>query len=107
MSTRLRYYRLNGETLETFRNVSEWVEWFEHADHCVNKTIVDDYEVSTIFLGIDHNYFSTGPPLLFETMVFGGPLDRYQRRYTTYEEALKGHDETVRLAETGEEPPEC
>lgn len=28
-----------------------------------------DYWVSTVFLGLDHSY-GTGPPLLFETMVF-------------------------------------
>lgn len=31
--------------------------------------LAPDYRVSTVFLGIDHN-FDGGPPLLFETMVF-------------------------------------
>lgn len=37
--------------------------------------------VSTVFLEIDHSFL--GPPLLFETMVFRGRCDGYQRRYHT------------------------
>ena len=57
-------------------------------------------EVSTVFLGINHR-FGEGPPLLFETMVFGGPMDQYCLRCSTYDEALIQHDlviERVRLA---------
>ena len=32
-----------------------------------------------------------GPPLLFETMIFGGPHDGYQERYTFWDEAEAGH----------------
>jgi hypothetical protein len=46
--------------------------------------------VSTVFLGVDHSF--GGPvPLLFESMVFGGPLDSEQRRYHTYSQAEIGH----------------
>lgn len=50
--------------------------------------------VSTVFLGLDHQY-GDGPPLLFETMVFGGPLDHEMNRYSTWNEAEKGHQEMV------------
>jgi hypothetical protein len=53
--------------------------------------------VSTVYLGVDHS-FGNGPPLLYETMVFGcGKHDKYQRRYSTQEEALAGHWETVAM----------
>jgi len=45
--------------------------------------------VSTVFLGLDHSV--RGPPQLFESMVFGGPLDGTQHRYSTWEEAERGH----------------
>ena len=58
--------------------------------------------VSTVFLGADHDYSSLGPPLLFETMVFtsegcGNPIDDITRRYSSWEDAEKGHYEIVRL----------
>lgn len=47
--------------------------------------------VSTVWLGINHNFMPDGPPLIFETLVFGGPCDQEMDRYTTQEEALEGH----------------
>lgn len=62
--------------------------------------------VSTVFLSLDHAYHvgtEKGPPLLFETMVFGLPDGgEYQERYSTWEEAEAGHKETVRRLKTGE-----
>jgi hypothetical protein len=57
--------------------------------------ITDDCNVSTVFLGLDHNFWGEGDPILFETMIFGGPLNDYQRRYCTYAEAERGHAEAV------------
>lgn len=69
--------------------------WFENADNRrVAKTEVPDGEVSTIFLGIDHA-FGDGPPILWETMVFGGPLDGEQVRYTSRSGAVTGHEAMV------------
>ena len=48
-------------------------------------------EVSTVWLGINHQFKPDGPPLIFETMVFGGPLDSEQERYATEAEAIEGH----------------
>lgn len=56
--------------------------------------------VSTVFLGADHSH-GHGPPVLFETMIFGGPHDEYQRRYSTLAEAEAGHAEAVALAKGG------
>ena len=47
--------------------------------------------ISTVWLGLDHNW-GDGPPLIFETMVFGGPNDQDCYRYSTEEEALAGHE---------------
>lgn len=46
--------------------------------------------VSTVFLGLDHSYNSPRP-ILFETMVFRGPLSGEMDRYSTMEEAKHGH----------------
>ena len=53
-----------------------------------------DVLVSTVFLGLNHR-FGDGPPLLFETLVFGGPLDGEMDRYSTWDEAVAGHNAIV------------
>jgi hypothetical protein len=40
---------------------------------------IDGAEVSTVFLGLDDS-FGAGPPVLWETMVFGGELHHEQDR---------------------------
>ena len=69
------------------------------------RTIGDDYvkglHISTVWLGISHS-FSGGPPIIFETMVFGAEGQSLkQRRYHTEAEARKGHKEMVKLAREG------
>lgn len=51
----------------------KWAVWFEHANDLrrVGLTEVGGSRVSTIFLGLDHNFSDSGPPILWETMVFG------------------------------------
>lgn len=74
-----------------------WAKWLEGAERHVDATTVGDARVSTVFLGLDHS-FGHGPPLLFETMIFGGPHDQYQERYPTRDEAVAGHQRAVELA---------
>lgn len=52
--------------------------------------------VSTVFLGLDHS-FGEGPPVLFETMVFGGKHNEEQWRYCTWDQAEVGHRQVVAL----------
>ncbi|MCK4858907.1 MAG: hypothetical protein KAT58_13115 [candidate division Zixibacteria bacterium] len=53
--------------------------------------------VSTVFLGLDHNFSGEGHPVLFETMVFGeSPLADEQERYCTWDEAVAGHAAMVK-----------
>src|SRR5215471_3275667 len=49
----------------------KWAVWFQKANktRIVKQEKVGPYEVSTVFLGMDHN-FSGGEPILWETMVF-------------------------------------
>jgi hypothetical protein len=55
-------------------------------------------EVSTVMLGTDHGFGMGGPPILFETMIFGGEHDEYQERYSTRAEAESGHSKALGLA---------
>ena len=81
----------------------KWGRWFETADaeRIVAKTTVGDTRVSTVFLGLDHCWGS-GPPLLWETMIFGGSHDGWQERYTSQEEAIRRHNEIVGQLQSGD-----
>ena len=47
-------------------------------------TDVGAYRISTVFLGLDHNYEMHGPPILWESMIFADnkedPLDQHMTR---------------------------
>ncbi len=67
----------------------------------VDSIDIDDKHISTVFLGIDHNYFG-GKPLLFETMVFNAPgNDIYCERYSTWIEAEEGHKKAIQWVKDG------
>lgn len=57
----------------------------------VARTELPDCKVSTVFLGLDHSFGKEGGPILFETMIFGGRNDGWQRRYKTWQQAEQGH----------------
>lgn len=83
----------------------EWAHWFEGSDRHVAFTRIEKaITVSTVFLGLNHQY-GEGPPILFETMVFGGVYDGDQMRYSTYLEAELGHATTVSIVRGALNPP--
>ena len=47
-------------------------------------------KVSTVFLALNHAH-EDGPPVLYETLVFGGEMDGECVRYHTWAEAEAGH----------------
>lgn len=88
----------DGRTPVPCPNVLEWANWFEDADRVVAQIDRDGVRVSTVFLGIDHRFDADGPPLIFETMIFGGEHDEEQWRYSTWDEAMAGHEAACLVA---------
>ena len=84
-------YILRDKTPVPEPDLLAWGRWLEKGDRIVAKTEVGDTKISTVFLGLDHSFSGDGPPILFETMVFGVPLDGEMNRYATWDEAEKGH----------------
>ncbi len=78
------------------RDVLAWGEWFERANE-QRRIAFDDIgaHISTVFIGLDHNHTMVGPPLLYETLVFGGRLDGEMERYSSRAEAVAGHKRMV------------
>lgn len=83
-------YILDAEGNPVPCDLLTWAKWFEVAERHVADDVVGPSRVSTVFLGLDHS-FGEGRPVLYETLVFEGPLDREMCRYSTKEEALAGH----------------
>lgn len=73
-----------------------WAKCLETENRVIKKEQVGDFFISTIFTGLD---FSPVPhPCLFETAVFDKDDNRdLQERYSTYAEALEGHEATVKI----------
>jgi hypothetical protein len=94
-------YILRGKIPVPCVDLMEWARWYEnaHRDRIVIQELIGDYEVSTVFLGLDHSWADDTPPLLFETMVFhknGGPVDDAPvDRAPTWELALETHARAV------------
>jgi len=76
-------------------DIVKWAMWFEKVDRGVATWIQGEIVVSTVFLGMNHS-LTAHQPVLFETMVFGGEHDGYTERYRTWDEAERGHWDTVR-----------
>lgn len=93
-------YVLNGKSPVMESDLMKWAKWFETADRHVAKTQVGDVTISTVFLGVDHNFLGKDP-ILFETMIFGGTHDGDGERYHTWEEAEDGHERYVDIAKQG------
>jgi hypothetical protein len=91
------YYNMDGEKISQ----AEWLTTFEnHQARRVGLTTVNDHDISTVLLGIDHSFGYGGPPLIFETMVFcrnhnACDWQDHCLRYSTKERALLGHMTTT------------
>lgn len=91
-------YVLEGRVPVPMPDPIAWGRWMQSADRRVLQEHVGAAFVSTVFLGMDHNFSRVGPPLLFETMVFhaGHPdWDDHQERHATWDEAEAGHRRIV------------
>lgn len=92
------HYILDDEGNLKVVDLMTWARWFETAERQTASDFLGDVRVSTVFLGIDHNFSDDGPPLFWETMIFGGPNDQYQDRYSSRADALLGHAKALELA---------
>jgi hypothetical protein len=91
------YYDREGAPI-SFR---QWAELHRDVTYIVvrrtyvNENTEREVSVSTVWLGIDHA-FGSGPPIIFETMTFGGAHDgEIFDRYPTELAAVAGHEQAV------------
>lgn len=98
-----RWYILDNDHNPVAADVLVAAKWMEDnpSRKIVKRDEIDDILVSTVFLGLDHAmpWDKDKTPVLWETMIFGGTHDQeYQERYTSYEDALEGHEVAVEIA---------
>ena len=107
------YYMLDKDHNVIPCGADEFIRIYQNNDERrVAKTNVIHYQVSTVFLSMDHGFpwreesRENYQPLIFETMIFNqnleegefeGPHHDEQWRYHTWDEAVKGHWEAVRM----------
>lgn len=82
------YYILVDKGPVAISDLEEWNEFFESDGRRVDLTETPNGTVSTVFLGIDHQ-FGEGPSILFETLISGGDYDFVMIRYHTWDDAKK------------------
>lgn len=112
----------NGNPVKC-NNVLTFAMWLEKSgsQRVVGQHTVGDYFISTVFLGLDHNFSDTGPPILYETMAFSSELqekeflgkkikmmleitdvdeseENSQWRFSTKKEAKEWHYKVVKAA---------
>jgi hypothetical protein len=113
-TNRMRLYKLDGRIPIRVETLKAWLDEVARHDRItaetgidpwrVDVTKIDDVMISTVFLGLDYRMSRRGPPLLFETKVFGGSLDRFQNRCATWDNAEAMHAEAVALVRGEQEP---
>jgi hypothetical protein len=93
MAFRSRYFLLKDRTIIPCPDISVWAREHEQGTRQIANDYVGSVRVSTIFLGLDHNYNDSQEPILFETMVFneGSWSERRQDRCSTWEQAQGMH----------------
>lgn len=87
-----RYFTLHGREVVRAIDHHTWTAWFAATDplqRVIAAEGINGIWVNTAFLGL--------PSVVFQTMVFGGALDGRCFKWTTYDEAMDGHDEVVKL----------
>jgi len=94
------YYILEGKNVIPTDSTT-WSNWFNKAKRHVDFTELDGLEVSTVFLGLDHNHFG-GAPHIFETMIFDADgNDKYCTRCTTWLQAEEMHKKAIEWIKKG------
>lgn len=94
----VKYYDKTGNEIspEQYSDYHHDVDYWRIA----RDILPDGKVVSTVWLGIDHNYEDTGDPIIFETMVFPSEdsfSDLACFRYRNEADAIEGHKDTVTI----------
>lgn len=108
----IRFYYLDENNQVQGLHIKDYIEWTNANGPSNRRVALDEpiigVTVSTVFLGIDvqGGLDRNSTPICFETMISCEASDPHLRdmlngvmsRYTTWEEAIKGHADACRYA---------
>ncbi len=88
----MKYYKLTKDKEVVEVSMEEGLPQFGEGRR-VDLIEDENYNISTVFLVLDHGWGAPGPPLVFETLVVSLDSEEEQdmERYSTWEEAKEGH----------------
>lgn len=86
-----RYYKLNEFNFPVPCTMEDC-----DFNHVLRQEEYRGYDISTIFLAVDHDFLNLGIPSLFETMMFDRDEILYQARCCTWDQAWDQHDYAMR-----------
>lgn len=95
-----QHYILDENRKVIEADLMTWARWFQDSKEKRRVALFEQggIRVSTVFLGLDHNY-DDGPPILWESMIFGGPNSEDQDRCSgTWDDALEMHKQMIERA---------
>jgi hypothetical protein len=95
------YYTFDPETKKVQPTKNPLAAFCGISVRRIDLTIVGDFKISTVFLGLNHQ-IGDGAPVLFETMIFyegegTHALDNEMYRAATFEEAETLHRKAVEI----------
>jgi len=70
MSSRLYYILDENDSPVIEHDLYKWARWMQKTERHVADQKIGPYRISTVFLGLDHNYGDKDGPVLWETMIF-------------------------------------
>ncbi len=99
------YYNLDENNNPVPCTLREWDDMYQtetgNDRRRVARDTVNGYDISTVFLGMDHGFYQ-GQLHLFETMIFGeGNGDGYQERCATWKKAEEMHKRAIEYVKGG------
>jgi hypothetical protein len=100
-----RKYVLDGHAPRQELDLMAWARWFETSD--AERTVADelmpnDVQVCTSFSSIEPvGTNQVEEPLLFQTVVYGGPWNNWGKNVATWEEAEALHARVVAALKAG------
>ena len=91
------YWDIEGQPI---KDVVEFARLFENKAYqrLAHAQLANGFQISTVWLGIDHNFGRHKRPVIFETMIFdkfNGRWDRNIIRYCEKGFALRGHRRVI------------
>jgi hypothetical protein len=72
--------------------------WYLMVETGEARESIDLRKATKYFLAVDSSGNPCGPPILWGTMIFGGPNDKHEERYASREDAFAGHEKALARA---------